>query len=154
MADEKTHTLWLDAGHFEYAWKEGPQPRAVWSPFEVFDERFIDESEAYAAMREQVPPGIEVLDPTWCTVLRVSGTLAELQLAYRSLLEDVSAPPSGDDDSYDYWPSGCRMVMHFAAELDRLDAGARVAQAREVILAVIEAKGEGFAEQIEGGCGL
>lgn len=62
------------------------------------------------------------LDPPYGTVWRVTGSIDGLVRAFRAALEGVSDTPSGDDDTFDYWPGWCRLVEQMAHDLDQLRA--------------------------------
>jgi len=119
--------LMLDVGHGEYM----PADRELgtvtrWDPAEYYDTSPPSGEVAGEDMRRSLPEwakGLEVYDPTWTTVVEFIGPPAALKRAWQSLLADVSSPPSGDDDVFDYWPSGARLLLDMAIDLDGLDNG-------------------------------
>jgi hypothetical protein len=63
----------------------------------------------------------------------------------------VAGVPSGDDDTFDYWPSGARLLLAFAHDMDELLVDpvgnvvvlpSYVESARHAIESVLEAKGD------------
>jgi hypothetical protein len=149
----RNYHLVLDAGHGEYM-PGVAQGRTLFDPTE-HDWVEGDEEVALAKLREHLPPealGFEPYDPTWNIIVELEGTIEELAAAFESLLGDVSGVPSGDDDTFDYWPSGARMLLAFAEDMDELYAG-RVYELRgsrspyresavHAIESVLEAKGD------------
>jgi hypothetical protein len=154
MRLQERYTLLLDAGHGEYIPSSGVV-LSVWAPLD-FDEPFeYDEDKAALLMRAALPDEareFECYDPSWCTVITLSGTPGQLESAFSELLAQVSAEPSGDDDTFDYWPSGGRLLLALAVDLDVLavergdenqgsEAG-HLERAQQAIEEVLDAKGD------------
>jgi hypothetical protein len=115
-----THRLVLDAGHGEYLPEaEGLRVAVLFDPAEV---PYVDDGYALEALRATpgVPDGFETVGPTWCVAVEVSGSEEALVAGWEALYEDVSGEPHGDDDVRDYWPSGARLLLAYADDLDRL----------------------------------
>lgn len=56
-----------------------------------------------------------------------------LERAFDHLLEVTNIQPSGDDDTFDYWPSAMRMLRVFAVDLDELVGGDHLSRYRTLI---------------------
>jgi hypothetical protein len=137
--------LVLDVGHAEYL----PQVRycvkmnVLWDPLHD-DTVFEDDPQADGLMRLSLPAEIktefQAYDPTWCQVIELKGALNELDAIFGELLEQIEAVPHGDDDTFDYWPSGARLVMQLARDLDQVDEGMRIHYAKRIVSRVLTQK--------------
>jgi hypothetical protein len=112
----------VSAGHAEY-WVDGVADVVVtelWpSNLDPYDD-FADEDEMLARYQAgnggQLPPG-DYVDLGWEHVVRVTGTRAGVIKTLLRLVDMVGVAPSGDDDVFDYWPSGSRFALGVAAQL-------------------------------------
>jgi len=107
----------VSAGHAEYMLSD-EVCRVVWDPSEAE----LDEAgeavptEALEAVRSRVMRGDDI-DFGWETVLDVECSRAALEAETERLLHDVEVAPSGDDQTFDYWPSGARLLRDLAEVL-------------------------------------
>lgn len=129
MIIENNVRLLLDAGHAEYMPTTG-HIEVIWAPLDEFVEPLESDAVAAEALRIRLrakyadwAPALEPYDPTWCQVIEWAGTQAQADAAFDNLLEQVAHVPSGDDDTFDYWPSGARLLLQIASDLDRIDIG-------------------------------
>lgn len=108
--------LLLDAGHGEYM-----LPKDI-----VANSWLVEEYEDNA---ERLPEEYRwYLDlDGWETVLLVEGDVHAIALGFYQLAMDLDPSmdpanytPGGDDDTFDYWPSGMRLLHALALDLDRL----------------------------------
>lgn len=56
-------------------------------------------------------------DLTWSPVERWTATRTGWDAAYAGLAGQVAEVPGGDDDTFDYWPSGARLLLQIAGVL-------------------------------------
>ena len=84
----------------------------------------------------------------WEILVEVSGEPANIEAALVWLIETLDTEPHGDDDMFDYWPSGVRYAMALDAALGGLHAAEITTIARQVITA------SGFAEELLAKVGL
>lgn len=75
-------------------------------------------------------------DGWWCIYVTAAGTPAQWALAAAAQTAEISVPPSGDDDTFDYWPSGVRLARAIAGVVGP-DA---IAELRTTVSAVLDAK--------------
>jgi len=144
------------AGHAEYgdATYGGPSViETLWSPH---DEGIWDALEAASEVSEferdeaarvlargvlstpEEPLVADLLgaDYTWEWIVRVHGTRDDVNAWLTALLAELSGGPAGgDDDTYDYWPSGMRFAQEAAAHLGR------EAEAEELLAEALETSG-------------
>jgi hypothetical protein len=117
------------AGHAEYG---DPNPQnglrlsIIWDPQadDLYEKIDGDEANAEALWEEYLGwRGIARpnADLTWENIWRLRGTREQVSEWLDSLLSDLSVTPSGDDTTYDYWPSGVRLAREVAAVLGRSD---------------------------------
>jgi hypothetical protein len=111
--------LQLNMGHTEYSF-----------PLDEFDFSFYsadedDQPEMKPLTELPRPQGIDPDD--WGTYLVFSGTRYHLKNAFVHLaaqlmpcLDPMGYRPGGDDDYFDYWPSGMEALKAFAKDLDQL----------------------------------
>ena len=157
MRLRNSHTLILDAGHGEYMpYAEGV---SITDIHYLNDDRYWGaerpptDEEAQSLLNKHLPRealGMEVYDPAWCLVITMTGTFEDLLQAFYDLLKQVAEEPSGDDTTFDYWPSGARLLLQLAADLDELRGPSGMSwgeTARDVIGEVLEAKGD-LAEEL------
>jgi hypothetical protein len=72
----------------------------------------------------------EDADLTWEVIHLFEGEPEALLAGLDALIESLYLEPHGDDDAYDYWPSGVRLAM----EVDAALGGPRAERIREVAL--------------------
>jgi hypothetical protein len=148
--------LVIDVGHGEYPFAgDGVTTYTLHEPFGLAD---LPDEDAAAQMlaRTLEHEGItdfEAYDPSWSIVIDARGTFDALDAAYGALRDDVSGVPSGDDTTFDYWPSGARALMQVAAALDALDGGERRAESVRVVKDVLDALGD-TADEVRDRVGL
>lgn len=132
------YTLLLDAGHAEY----NLHPAAVYDP----DGKFGLGIEWFSQPEEGEDPEEQVLfdqvfnllkdspnnwlsgeDEGWTTLVRISGQWTGLLYAFKDLaarlmpsLDPSGYTPGGDDDYYDYYPSGMRLLHEMALDLTEI----------------------------------
>jgi hypothetical protein len=133
--------LLVSVGHGEYLPAGVAELTAslVWDPYTDDNiDHTADPDQALARYREVVgadPTGD--WDLTWETVQRWTGPRSAVDAALGSLLDKIAAAPSGDDDTYDYWPSGVRLALQVAEAL----GGDRVAQVQAAARGVLQQTG-------------
>jgi hypothetical protein len=134
--------LLVNVGHGEYLplAQDGLTAELVWDPYDEANLEHTD-SEEQAKARYREVTGLEP-DPawnlTWQSLQRWTGDAVALSAALHSLVDKLEAPPSGDDDTYDYWPSGVRLALQVAEALDAQLGGERRAEVVAKVLAVID----------------
>jgi hypothetical protein len=121
-------TLVLNAGHAEY-----PPPAVEGLEVDTlyeneWNEEASDEQHINAICHFAAVKGVEFqaqelidsgdLDPQWEVLLIVRGEREAHKASLTRLMHELSEPPTGDDTTYDYWPSGVRMADQWAAALD------------------------------------
>lgn len=106
--------LILNAGHNEYVVSEDAE--VVWDPYDKVAE--VDIDKILAAPHNQYLWYDEDLR-TWGTLVKLKGTHAELEQVFTSYVDGIGAP-SGDDDTFDYWPSAMRQAWEFAIDLESM----------------------------------
>lgn len=77
---------------------------------------------------DELPPDADL---TWEHIVRVTGETDAISSGLDALMAYVGETPSGDDDTFDYWPSGCRFALDLAAQCGRYE------ETRETIVRVI-----------------
>jgi hypothetical protein len=133
--------LLVSVGHGEYlpAAVADLNATPVWDPGADDNiDHTADPDQALARYRQLVgadPTGDWNL--TWETVQRWTGPRSAVDAALGSLLDKIAAAPSGDDDTYDYWPSGVRLALQVAEAL----GGDRVAQVQAAARGVLQETG-------------
>lgn len=125
-----TAELLLNAGHNEYSIPENDVPsksivRQEWSLDPEEEGCPCSPSQLRAIDAEVGPDG-------WETVVRVQGPVVDIATAFYRLamnldpsMDPASYTPCGDDDTFDYWPSGMRLLHQLATDLDNLTSGER-----------------------------
>lgn len=150
------------AGHAEYM-PTMPAPatcETVWcfSEHELADRMFAagaeypgysaDELEALIVATTGGPSSaLPDADLEWETIVRISGPRYELAQGYLSLEREVSMAPHGDDDVFDYWPSGARFLIDYAAALGAPYPN-RAAARIDAVLDELEAYGDELADKV------
>jgi hypothetical protein len=134
--------LLVNVGHGEYLplAQDGLTAELVWDPYDEANLEHTDREEQASARYREVT-GLEpnpAWDMTWQSVQRWTGDAAALSAALHSLVDTLEVPPSGDDDTYDYWPSGVRLALQVAAALDAQLGGERRAEVVAKVRAVID----------------
>lgn len=98
---------------------------------------YVDNSSlAYEAAQRRADRAFEALFPntaalkgSWAHIdtareygrlLRVTGTQDQLEIAFNDLAGQLTAMPGGDDDVFNYWPSGMRLLEQMGSDLDDL----------------------------------
>jgi hypothetical protein len=119
----------IDGGHTEYSPIYVPDFKVNAISMENDFDEPIHNNIALALTLAESPnnwltPG-DPEDASWTTLLRLSGTfhvhLASFTLTAATLtpsLDPTGYTPGGDDDYYDYYPSGLRMLREWACDLD------------------------------------
>jgi hypothetical protein len=78
---------------------------------------------------EALFPNTASLEGSWAHIdtardygrlLRVTGTQTQLEDAFTDLAGQLAAMPGGDDDVFDYWPSGMTLLEQMGSDLDDL----------------------------------
>lgn len=112
--------FYVSAGHDEYGLVlRDEQATHVW-PLDDDEERWDQDGATLAAKYQDatgaMPDGD--WDLVWEHIYRISATRAELETALGVLtLQVLDGPDSGDDDTFDYWPSAVRLALSVAEEL-------------------------------------
>jgi len=115
-----TITMVVSAGHNEYPIGCSEE---LWSSHNHDHLWLADDVEAAATelYKSLGLPEIDA-DVSWETIIRVTGQRETLNQALDMLLGDLcGGPKGGDDDTFDYWPSGMRLAQQVAAVLGRAD---------------------------------
>lgn len=144
----------VSAGHAEYGDGSSPLVEEIWNPTAdgtwdaLYDPRLGHHAEpghadrraaALFTERTGVPAEeLPAVDLTWEVVWRITGLRPEVGEWFDQLVADLAAGPSGDDDTYDYWPSGVRLAHQVALFLGDDEATARV---RDTALEIVKALG-------------
>lgn len=108
------------AGHGEYgaAGDSGVAIKEIWPPTDEHGDAvmFDDDVEARTAFEAAYPeiPVPDDADFSWEAIWLVTGTREQIEAWFSELVADISEPPSGDDTTYDYWPSGVRLAVQVA----------------------------------------
>lgn len=118
--------LVVSAGHAEYgaAGESGVVIEEMWPPDDEHgDALFFDDNEEALAAFKAAYPGIPDdgrpdADYAWEHIWRVQGTPEQVEAWFSGLVDELAEPPSGDDTTYDYWPSGVRLAIQVAEVLD------------------------------------
>jgi hypothetical protein len=137
--------LIVSVGHGEYLplAQEGLTAEVVWDPYEE-DNLVHTEVEERALARYREVTGLEPnpdWDVTWQSIQRWKGEPPQIEAALASLMDKLEISPSGDDDTFDYWPSGVRLALMVAEALDAQLGGERQADVRRRIRTVLHAIG-------------
>lgn len=108
----------VSAGHGEYLPVETPgvTVKHLWPPEDIDHDVTDDE---YREMYELVT-GNEAdpdVDYSWEVIVEITGGPNAIGDWLTVLCRMLVITPSGDDDTFDYWPSGCRLAAAVAAEL-------------------------------------
>lgn len=120
--------LLVSLGHAEYEPRHPPEltRRLLWDPLAIPVPSWWDADDAEALARKAFlhahpdhADGLPDWDLTWESVEEWEGDPADFEMALSSLLAQLREGPSGDDDTFDYWPSGVRLARQVAAALDR-----------------------------------
>lgn len=84
---------------------------------EVAEQQTLD---AFLALFPEVAKRHGISDLSDCSGVfwRIQGNLQGVQRAFMHLLRVTNEAPSGDDDTFDYWPGAMRMLHEFATDLD------------------------------------
>lgn len=145
--------LIVSAGHGEYGPTSGPLVTEVWNPHDPeLDDVIASELDAhrdpafllellYERMwsedkRAEAVVAVAGDDLGWNIIVRVQGSRAEVNALLDGLVAEISGGPAGgDDDTFDYWPSGVRYAQALATALGR------DAQVAEVVSEAVEASG-------------
>lgn len=144
----------VSAGHAEYGDRSSPVVEEIWNPTgdgtwdSIYAARHGDIRANYGSTdrlaaalfteRTGVPADeLPAIDFTWEVVWRITGLRPQVAEWLDLLIVDLAAGPSGDDDTYDYWPSGVRLAHQVALFLDDDEIIARVrATALEIMKAL------------------
>lgn len=116
--DEEALEFYVSAGHAEYLPPVTPG-LSVTDVWPLSDREDLSEWELEDFTRltgisyEKIPD----VDLNWETIQRWKGTPSVIAEALTILLGDLAEIPGGDDDTYDYWPSGVRLAAAVADEL-------------------------------------
>jgi hypothetical protein len=155
-SDHHGARLLLDAGTADLGYVPdagGVVIETVFNPHDLPDEYRDASEEWYAgALADALPEGAEeftVRDPMLDIVIAVEGGHDDLVAGFSYLLGRVAVTPGGDDETFLDWPSGARMALAMAADLDALHAGGwhdRSAATRRVIEGVLGELGEHAAQ--------
>jgi hypothetical protein len=137
--------LLVNVGHGEYlpSITDALTADLVWDPYDDLTLKHT-QTEADALARYREVTGLEPnpeWDLTWQSVQRWRGEPAAVEAALASLMDKLEVPPSGDDDTYDYWPSGVRLALQVAKALDAQLGGRRKAEVQRRIREVLEITG-------------
>lgn len=110
----------VSAGHAEYMGNAPVTLEYLWG----MDDAYGEDGEAldYDSLPEKFDaknPGVTVgdWDLGWQHIVRLSGTQESLVAYYKSLVEQLRVTPSGDDDTFDYYPSGVRYAAEIGGDL-------------------------------------
>src|SRR5262245_42992761 len=157
---EEALELVVSAGHAEYMVEhEGVEVAYVWQPLsdEVDAElsRLVargmspSREAAAALLFAELTSAVQAdaleaagVDLTWETVVRLRGAHCHLVEWLERLRVEISEPGHGDDDLYDYWPSGVRLA---AAVAERLGEE-QVALTKGVVTVAVTERGLDSAE--------
>jgi hypothetical protein len=132
------------AGHYEYGpCADGTAAHEVaglvisdvWPTPDVDDVYDLDEADAAKAYAAAVPGGPDI-DPLWEHVVAWEGDEDAVRAGLRVLVDQISQRPSGDDDTFDYWPSGVRYARAIAEAVGMLD------EVDDAVRAVLATMGE------------
>jgi hypothetical protein len=167
MPETRTIRATLSLGHAEYVpWAMAERTVAEWNPYD-------DDLQERISLVMHTPREPELLqewftkrmgtepsddwDLSWQHIWTIEADEGEWMDWFDDLLAQVGARPSGDDDTFDYWPSGCRLLVAMARVVDD-EAGhgpdSRVSLARGAIKAVLNDMPEHIAADIEDRVGL
>lgn len=120
----------VSAGHGEYGDLRWPLVELIWEP--LADEKTYlalfhaidagdDVEELAKRLFAERNPGVEPpadADLTWENIVRITGEREAVEAWQDQLVSELLGGPSGgDDDTFDYWPSGVRLARAVAAEL-------------------------------------
>ena len=151
MTNNDSTTFLVSEGHAEYPMPTnvaGLDVTEVWPPAAMSDEERDGLYDLYGSDQvdvwERYNPGTlpPDADLAWEHIISVTGTPEAINAGLDLLIADISTRPSGDDDVFDYWPSGCRLALDVAAQVDRTD------EVTAVIRSVIVTSLEDYAEEL------
>lgn len=133
-----TLSMVVSYGHAEYVLPTLPNllQEQLWGPDDFEAEAEWDEHDAVEHFRIQhgfLPPDADL---SWEHIFRVTGDRDVMAEAFAGLLLDIARPPGGDDDTYDYWPSGVRLAWEIAGLL----GDSEVRQLADAVASVFETK--------------
>jgi hypothetical protein len=124
--------LTVSIGHGEYGSHGTVKRRELWDPHDESteelilaerddgDDDFRDDDHARAAFAKAYgsAAAVEDWDFTWEIIEEWEGTPEEFRQEFEFLMNDLRIPPSGDDTTFDYWPSGVRLAQQLGEALD------------------------------------
>lgn len=164
MPETRTIKAPINFGHGEYLPTIAPQHEvAVWDPYTEENYNWLDvvhDDDAIAArytgMTGMLPTDWDT-DLSWQHVSVLEADEGTWIDWYDDMLRDVGNQPSGDDDTFDYWPSGCRALVQMAEVLDtEIGHGptSRVTEARATIQRILGDMDDAIRQDIEHKVGL
>lgn len=118
--------LLLNAGHAEYDLKLNDRVTIHrWADDELDDSIHDSVPAAVPAEFRDLARGLDL--DGWETVLHVGGPVHDIAHAFYRLACDLDPfmdpaqyTPGGDDDTFDYWPSGMNLLYQLAVDLDEM----------------------------------
>lgn len=117
----------------------------VWPTEEAEEDRWDwDDTTAHIEYRNAVPDGPAIDDPTWEHVVTWEGDREAVERGLTALIETIDCAPGGDDDTFDYWPSG----VIYAADIADVLGGDWPAKVEEVARRVVADYKSDFAEEL------
>lgn len=143
--DEPEVDIVVSAGHACYGEEREGLVTVVWNPndeevsalLDAAEEAGIDRDRAAANMVEAA--GVEApedVDLSWETLYRLRGSRDEVLDWLIILVREVEdGPEGGDDETFDYWPSGVRLALAVADKVDERTAAALRQQIRSALRA-------------------
>ena len=148
-----TQTFLVSTGHAEYGVYEsipGLDVADLWPPAAMNDDdrdRLYDlwENEQVVTWLryypdEGLPPDADL---AWEHIVRWTGDTPAINAGLDVLIQQISVEPHGDDDTFDYWPSGCRYALDVAGYVGRAQ------EVEQVIRGVIASKDLGeYADEL------
>jgi hypothetical protein len=141
----------VSAGHGEYQIDppEGLTITEVWPPDGEEDLWEMAEDLILLKYRRAVPDGPSDVDPYWERVMVWEGDLRAFDAGLFRLVNALDSGLGGDDDTFDYWPSGVR----YAKEIAELVTDEWAARVEETARKVVAEQREEFAEELLTKCG-
>lgn len=145
MSTSRLTRFWLNAGHAEVL------PDVCWTTWRVaFSFDYDDDPSESAEDTARTKANRAVYngtlpqeyasddwDPSWQKIYKVTGTLKEHAEDLISFLGgQLEFRPTGDDDVFNYWPSGIRLAWEWAEKIHRAggpDIRARVIRTAQTV---------------------
>jgi hypothetical protein len=86
---------------------------------EVAEEQVLN---AFLTLFPDLAKHHDISDLSDCTgaFWRIQGNIMGINRVFLHLKHQLSDPPSGDDDTFDYWPGAMRMLHELAVDLDSI----------------------------------